>query len=103
MLVILGACSKSDAPERVPENVPRWLSEKIEKIKGAEHAIGTMVYRFEWNSETYYHIQDAISSFWRLDVYDSKGNRVEGIDFIAHSSEFKNEVVIWSYFGGYKE
>jgi hypothetical protein len=98
-LLIAGCDAGSiSGPFDYDRDTPPWLKAKIDSIAAIPDHFGTTVYRYEWNGEFVYHIENLVSSCAYCELYDHNGIKLEFTndetfqDFLENK---KNEVVVW--------
>ncbi len=81
---------------------PEWLNELIADIQNEVYYAGSVIYRHEWKSEFYYHLEIPVSSCAYCDVYNQNGVKIVWSDehnFEDYLQNRKNEKVIWDWPG----
>lgn len=94
VLVGLNECYQVTSPA---PDIPEWLSEQIQQMRGEPYYMGTVIYRHTWSGEYYYHFNIPVSSCAYCDVYDSNGFRIEWTDdllteYLKHRTD---ESIVW--------
>ena len=95
--LLLAACDAGSAFD-YDRDTPIWLKAKVDSIAAIPETFGITVYRYEWNGEFVYHIENPISSCVYCELYDQNGMKVEFTDdetFQDFVENKKNEVVVW--------
>jgi hypothetical protein len=96
--LLLAACDAGSAFD-YDRDTPVWLKAKVDSIAAIPEIFGITVYRYEWNGEFVYHIENLISSCVYCELYDQNGMKVEFTDdetFQDFVESKKNEVVVWA-------
>lgn len=100
-LLLSAACDagSTSEPFDYDQDTPVWLKAKIDSIAAIPETFGITVYRYEWNGEFVYHIENLLSSCVYCELYDQNGMKLE----LADSGTFQdfvenktNEVVVWA-------
>ncbi len=76
---------------------PDWLVSLIDSIDNKPSYNDSRIYRYEYNSQYYYHLENPNFSCIYCTVYDSNGNIIcwENENLDSFISKRKNKTLIW--------
>jgi hypothetical protein len=99
VLLVLG-CNKNAIKES-SKDIPAWLQDKINSMSNERSYGGVKIYRYKWNGEQVYYIDNPISSCMYCELYNQSGNHIKIADndtqFIQFLGDKSNAVIIWKW------
>ncbi len=93
--VTIFACKKEDNDIVLPN----WMQEMTDTLETKDYYWGSKIYRHEWKTNYYYHIEIPLSSCAYCNVYKENGESVDwGIEDIEdYWKNKKNEKIMWEW------
>lgn len=83
------------------ENDPTWFMELLDEVeKNPQCYFGSVIYRYEYNSDYYFLLEIPISSCSDCRTYDCYGNLIEWssqIDFQNYFNNRTDKTIIWKW------
>ncbi len=95
IIVTIFACKKED------NNIalPNWMQEMTDTLETNDYYWGSKIYRHDWNSKYYYHLEIPISSCAYCNIYDKNGESIDWKieDMEAYLKDRKNKIIMWEW------
>jgi hypothetical protein len=99
LLLLAFGCHKETSVEST-NDIPKWLQVKIDSMSANRDYFGSLIYRYKWSNEYYYHIEIPISSCAYCEVYNQNGTKIQFTsdtqfqDFLTNKTD---QVLIWAW------
>ncbi|MEA3452683.1 MAG: hypothetical protein U9Q83_12390 [Bacteroidota bacterium] len=80
-------------------SLPNWMQEMTDTLETKDYYWGSKIYRHDWKSKYYYHLEIHISSCAYCNVYNGKGESIDWRteDIEIYLKDRKNEIIMWEW------